>query len=164
MFTVGVGEEKMARDIQVSRVETPRQALKGSFLVVDVVITQTGFEGQTLPLVVESEGRVVDTQDIPMPDDGSGDVRVSSRWTKSACGVSSSASPNKRRAGAANNARENVIAVIDRASAAVLEATALRCEVINMRSKRARIRWRCAAHRRGTHRRREFSAWASTPD
>jgi hypothetical protein len=70
VFTVGVGEEKMARDIQVSRVETPRQALKGSFLVVDVVITQTGFEGQTLPLVVESEGRVVDTQDIPMPDDG----------------------------------------------------------------------------------------------
>lgn len=43
VFTVGVGEEEMTRDIQVSRAETPRQALKGSFLGVDVVITQTGF-------------------------------------------------------------------------------------------------------------------------
>ncbi|MCC7185318.1 MAG: hypothetical protein IT185_03680, partial [Acidobacteria bacterium] len=70
VFPVGVGDEAMTRDIQVSRVETPRTALKGTSLVVDVVVTQTGFAGQVFPLVVESEGRVVDTQDITMPPDG----------------------------------------------------------------------------------------------
>jgi uncharacterized membrane protein len=70
VFPIGVGEESMVRDIQVSRVETPRAALKGTSLVVDVVLTQTGFAGEVLPLVVESEGRVVDTQDITMPRDG----------------------------------------------------------------------------------------------
>jgi uncharacterized membrane protein len=70
VFPVGVGEESLTRDIQISRVETPRMALKGTSLVVDVVVTQTGFAGQVLPLVVESEGRVVDTQDITMPRDG----------------------------------------------------------------------------------------------
>lgn len=70
VFPVGVGAERMTRDIQISRVETPRTALKGTSLVVDVVVEQTGFAGETLPLVVESEGRVVDTQDIEMPPDG----------------------------------------------------------------------------------------------
>ncbi len=116
VFTVGVGEEKMARDIQVSRVETPRQALKGSFLVVDVVITQTGFEGQTLPLVVESEGRVVDTQDIPMPDDGEATtVRVKFKVDEG--GLRRFKFRIPEQAGEQvpqNNARENVIEVIDR--------------------------------------------------
>lgn len=70
VFPIGVGDERLVRDIQVSRVETPRTALKGTSLVVDVVVTQTGFAGQVLPLVVESEGRVVDTQDVTMPPDG----------------------------------------------------------------------------------------------
>jgi uncharacterized membrane protein len=116
VFAVGVGEEKMARDIQVSRVETPRQALKGSFLVVDVVLTQTGFEGQTLPLVVESEGRVVDTQDIPMPDDGEATtVRV--RFEVDEGGLRRFKFRIPEQAGEQvpqNNARETVIEVIDR--------------------------------------------------
>jgi uncharacterized membrane protein len=116
VFTIGVGEEKMARDIQVSRVETPRQALKGSFLVVDVVITQTGFEGQTLPLVVESEGRVVDTQDIPMPDDGEAKtVRV--RFKVDEGGLRRFKFRIPEQAGEQvpqNNARESVIEVLDR--------------------------------------------------
>jgi len=116
VFTVGVGEEKMARDIQVSRVETPRQALKGSFLVVDVVITQTGFKGQTLPLVVESEGRVVDTQDIPMPEDGEATtVRVKFKVDEG--GLRRFKFRIPEQAGEQvpqNNARENVIEVLDR--------------------------------------------------
>src|SRR5438034_4059174 len=34
VFTVGVGQERFARDIQVTRVETPRAVLKGAALVV----------------------------------------------------------------------------------------------------------------------------------
>lgn len=116
VFTVGVGEEKMTRDIQVSRVETPRQALKGSFLVVDVVITQTGFEGQTLPLVVESEGRVVDTQDVAMPADGeAATVRV--RFKADEAGLRRFKFRIAEQAGEQvpqNNAREDVIEVLDR--------------------------------------------------
>jgi uncharacterized membrane protein len=116
VFTVGVGEEEMTRDIQVSRAETPRQALKGSFLVVDVVITQTGFEGQTLPLVVESEGRVVDTQDIVMPSDGEAStVRV--RFKADEGGLRRFKFRIPEQAGEQvpqNNARENVVEVLDR--------------------------------------------------
>jgi uncharacterized membrane protein len=116
VFTVGVGEEQMARDIQISRVETPRQALKGSFLVVDVVITQTGFAGQTLPLVVESEGRVVDTQDVVMPGDGeAATVRV--RFKADEGGLRRFKFRIPEQGGEQvpqNNARENVIDVLDR--------------------------------------------------
>ena len=116
VFTIGVGEEKMTRDIQVSRVETPRQALKGSFLVVDIVLTQTGFEGQTLPLIVESEGRVVDSQDIPMPNDGEATtVRV--RFKVDEGGLRRFKFRIPEQAGEQvpqNNARENVIEVLDR--------------------------------------------------
>ncbi len=116
VFTVGVGEEKMTRDIQVSRVETPRQALRGSFLVLDVVITQTGFAGQTLPLIVESEGRVVDTQDVPMPDNGeAATVRV--RFKVDESGLRRFKFRIPEQAGEQvpqNNARESVIEVLDR--------------------------------------------------
>jgi uncharacterized membrane protein len=64
VFTVGVGEEVIPSDIQVSRVETPRVVLEGSSLVVDVVVTQTGFTGTTVPLIVEDDGRVISTEEF----------------------------------------------------------------------------------------------------
>jgi uncharacterized membrane protein len=70
VFAVGVGRERMSRDVQVTRVETPRRTLKGSALVLDLVITQTGYAGATVPLLVEDEGRIVSSQDITLPDDG----------------------------------------------------------------------------------------------
>ena len=35
VFTVGVGQERFTRDVQITRVETPRVVLKGTSLVVD---------------------------------------------------------------------------------------------------------------------------------
>ena len=55
VFTVGVGQETLAHDIQVGRVSTPRTALKGTSLLVDAVVTQTGYAGQTVTLDVEDE-------------------------------------------------------------------------------------------------------------
>ena len=49
VFPVGVGQERFARDIQISRVETPRSTLKGTSLAVDVVDHQTGYGGATVP-------------------------------------------------------------------------------------------------------------------
>jgi uncharacterized membrane protein len=70
VFTVGVGQEKFERDIQVSRVETPRSTLKGTTLAVDVVITHTGYGGAKVPLVVEDDGRIVSTQEVTLPSEG----------------------------------------------------------------------------------------------
>src|SRR5579864_2791693 len=85
VFTVGVGQERFARDIQVTRVETPRSVLKGTSLVVDVVLSQTGYSGQTVPLTVEDEGHIVSTQDVTLPPDGeSATVRI--RFTASEAG------------------------------------------------------------------------------
>jgi len=69
-FTVGVGKEKLAKDVQLTRVETPRRVLKGAALVIDLVVADTGYAGTTVPLVVEDEGRVVASQDITLPPDG----------------------------------------------------------------------------------------------
>jgi uncharacterized membrane protein len=70
VFTLGVGHDRFAKDIQVTRVEAPRAALKGTSLVVDVVVSQTGYRGQTVPLNVEDDGRIVSTQDVTLPDNG----------------------------------------------------------------------------------------------
>src|SRR5207344_2700409 len=70
VFTVGVGQERFAKDIQVTRVETPRTVLKGTSLVVNVVLTQTGYAGAKVPLNVEDEGRIVGTKEVTLPPDG----------------------------------------------------------------------------------------------
>jgi uncharacterized membrane protein len=71
VFTVGVGRETLDRDIQIGRVNTPRVALKGTTLMIDVLITQTGFAGQTVTLDVEDDGRIVGSQQVQLPADGS---------------------------------------------------------------------------------------------
>src|SRR5579864_5257999 len=46
VFTVGLGQEHFAHDIQVTRVETPRSVLKGTSLVTDVVLWQASRRGR----------------------------------------------------------------------------------------------------------------------
>jgi hypothetical protein len=70
VFTVGVGKEQLSRDVQITRVETPRRVLQGASLVVDVVVTQVGYAGAKLPLTVEEDGRVVNVQEVTLPADG----------------------------------------------------------------------------------------------
>ena len=49
---------------------TPRTALKGTTLLVDVVIAQKGFDGEAVTLDVEDEGRIVSTQKVTLPTGG----------------------------------------------------------------------------------------------
>jgi hypothetical protein len=70
VFTVGIGRDRFDKDIEIRRVETARTALKGSALVADVLVRQRGYGGQKVPLVVEDEGRVIASQDVPLPADG----------------------------------------------------------------------------------------------
>ena len=78
VFTVGVGEDRFARDVELTRVTVPRSALRGSALVVDLMVAQTGYGGRTVPLQVEDGGRIIASQDVALPREGEpGAVRVS---------------------------------------------------------------------------------------
>ena len=70
VFTVGIGNETLGRDIQISRVSTPRKVLKGTKLSVDVIVSQSGYRGTTVPINVEDAGRILSTQDIALTNDG----------------------------------------------------------------------------------------------
>jgi len=70
VFTVGVGRESLAKDVQIDRVSAPRAALKGTSLMIDVVVTQTGFPGETVTLDVEDGSKIVGSQEVKLPADG----------------------------------------------------------------------------------------------
>jgi uncharacterized membrane protein len=117
VFTLGVGQERFAHDVQVTRVETPRAVLKGTALVVDVVLSQTGYGGQTVPLSVEDDGRIVSTQEVKLPADGeSATVKV--RFTANEAGARVFTFKVPTQSGeqvTQNNARDALIQVNDRA-------------------------------------------------
>jgi uncharacterized membrane protein len=70
VFTVGIGHETLTRDVQIDRVSTPRSVLKGTSLMIDVLVTQTGFAGESVMLNVENDGRIVGSQEVKLPMDG----------------------------------------------------------------------------------------------
>jgi uncharacterized membrane protein len=70
VFTVGVGRERFTKDIEVSRVEAPRSVLKGASLVVDVMVSQRGYTGEKVQLIVEDGGQIVSTQSVTLSGDG----------------------------------------------------------------------------------------------
>jgi uncharacterized membrane protein len=70
VFTVGVGRERFTKDIEVSRVEAPRSVLEGASLVVDVMVSQRGYNGDKVQLIVEDGGRIVSTQAVALSGDG----------------------------------------------------------------------------------------------
>jgi uncharacterized membrane protein len=71
IYTVGLGRERAERDIEVGRITMRRRALKGSSIVVELVLTQSGFSGKTVPVVIEDEGRILSSTDVKLPADDS---------------------------------------------------------------------------------------------
>ena len=115
VFTVGLGREEYERDIQMSRVETPRRVLKGASLVVDLVVTHRGYRGRTVTMQVEDEGRIVGTQDVQLPADGEPQT-VRMRFTAPEAGprlFSFRVSPQPDEMVTQNNVRESLIVVED---------------------------------------------------
>jgi uncharacterized membrane protein len=70
VFTVGVGADRFERDIELTRVNVPRSALRGSALVVDLMLAQNGYGGRTVPVQVEDGGRIIAVEDVELPRDG----------------------------------------------------------------------------------------------
>ncbi|HVS12774.1 MAG TPA: hypothetical protein VMV46_02530 [Thermoanaerobaculia bacterium] len=70
VYPVGVGSDRLPRDLEITRVVAPRSVLQGSSLQVDVTIAQQGFAGTTQRLEIEDEGRIVAAQEVRFPANG----------------------------------------------------------------------------------------------
>jgi uncharacterized membrane protein len=83
VFTVGVGEETLPRDVQIDRISTPRTVLKDASLLVDVVVRQSGYAGRTVTVDVEDEGQIIGSEKAELPSDGSpASVRIRATATE----------------------------------------------------------------------------------
>jgi uncharacterized membrane protein len=76
VFTIGLGRERFAKDIEITRVEVPASVLQGSSVVASLAIKATGAGRSPLKLTVEDEGRVLSAQDIEVAAPDSSAVRV----------------------------------------------------------------------------------------
>jgi uncharacterized membrane protein len=116
VFPIGVGRDRFARDIQISRVETPRSTLKGTSLAVDLVISHAGFAGAKVPLTVEDNGRIVTSQEVTLPSSGeSTTIRVTFAATEAGPRLFRFQVPvQPDEQVAQNNAREALVEVSNR--------------------------------------------------
>jgi len=64
VYSLGVGAERYARDIELTAVQMPRRVLRGSRLLAAVSVTQQGYDGATLELRVEDDNRILHKQSI----------------------------------------------------------------------------------------------------
>jgi uncharacterized membrane protein len=116
VYPVGLGSERFDRDVQVSRVEAPRRVLRGSSLMVEVTLEQTGYAGETVDLEVMDGGRIVSSQKVKFPATGEAVVsRVSFKADEGgAREFQFRTAPQRDEAVAENNRRRALIQVDDR--------------------------------------------------
>ncbi len=70
VFTVGVGLERFPRDIAIERVGAPATILEGATVLIDVTLRLRGVGGESTTITVESDGRVVTTEALVLPERG----------------------------------------------------------------------------------------------
>jgi uncharacterized membrane protein len=70
VFTVGIGAERFENDVEIERVELPRQVLQGSSFIATALVRQRGHNRVKVPLVVEDGGRTIAREEIELPADG----------------------------------------------------------------------------------------------
>jgi Putative glutamine amidotransferase len=116
VYPIGLGSERFDRDVQVSRVEAPRRVLRGSSLMVEVTLEQTGYAGEAVDLEVMDEGRIVSAQQVRFPATGEAVVaRVSFKADQAGARQFQFRTAAQRgEAVAENNRRHALIQVDDR--------------------------------------------------
>jgi len=70
VHTIGVGREKLIKDIELSEAQTPAKALQDSRLSALVTFRQYGYAGQKGKLTLRESGKVVASQDVVFKQDG----------------------------------------------------------------------------------------------
>jgi uncharacterized membrane protein len=117
VYTIGVGAPRFERDIEITGVEVPHTALRGTALVANVVVAQRGFAGRKVQLVAEDGGRIVASQEVTLGGDGE-ESPVRLRVVTSETGPRQLRFRIAREAGELivdNNARNALVTVTDRA-------------------------------------------------
>jgi uncharacterized membrane protein len=117
VYTVGLGEEELSPDVQLSRVEMPRTVLVGTSLVVDVIVSQRGYSGQTVQLLVEDAGQLLATEDVVFERDGEpvvARVRIEAEDAGPRL-LRFRVSPQEGERVAENNVRDVLVDVVDEA-------------------------------------------------
>lgn len=69
VYTVGAGVDRFPRDIELGAVRAPGTALKGSAVMVEALLRQRGFAGDSIEVVVEDAGRILGTARVQLPPD-----------------------------------------------------------------------------------------------
>jgi uncharacterized membrane protein len=117
VYTIGVGTPRFDRDIEITRVEMPHTALRGTTLMANVVVAQRGFAGRKVQLIAEDGGRIVASQEVTLSGDGE-ESPVRMRVVTSETGPRELRFRIAREAGeliADNNARNALVTVTDAA-------------------------------------------------
>ena len=70
VFAVGLGDETVGVDVQISRVDAPAKALAGTSLPINVLVNAEGYRGRGASMVVEDMGRIVASEEVSLPGDG----------------------------------------------------------------------------------------------
>ena len=115
VYAVGLGRERLDRDIEVSRLDLPGSALAGSTLIADLLLSQAGYDNAPVPVYVEESGRIVATDTVRLPRDGAATVRVP--FTLTGTGprlIRVRVAPQAGEQLAENNAREAMVYADDR--------------------------------------------------
>src|SRR5688500_2686969 len=117
VYTIGVGSPRFERDIEITRVEVPHTALRGTALVANVVVAQPGYAGRKGKRLAEDAGRIVAYQEVTLRGDGE-ESPVRMRVVTQETGPRQLRFRIAREEGeliADNNAREALVTVTDRA-------------------------------------------------
>jgi len=70
VHTIGVGREKLVKDVEISDAQVPAKALQDSRLSAVISFRQYGYAGQKGKLTLRESGKVLAVQDITFKQDG----------------------------------------------------------------------------------------------
>jgi len=70
IYTVGVGSDRFARDLEIVRVTVPGAVLKDTVVEAEVAVRSVGYPGQRVKLIVTEQGRQLKSREIVLGSDG----------------------------------------------------------------------------------------------
>ena len=70
IYTVGVGEDAIERDVEIVQAITPRDSLSDSTAVAEISFRSEGLAGRTATLQVRENGVLLKSEEIRLPRDG----------------------------------------------------------------------------------------------
>ncbi len=121
VHAIALGAERFERDLELGRLDAPRRVLAGSAFAADVSLRQQGYGGETVELVVERGGAIVERREVDF-ERGQAESTVRVHLTAEDAGPHRyrfAVRPGDGEQVAENNARELLVMVED-----------LRCKVL----------------------------------